>query len=223
MPLFHGRLSFQSFSRRGSMVIGVTTGEQEIIWPTTADLVSFAKTRACIAECADVLLPQPPRNQIAKVWDPAAEIIVRLAAQDAVRVEHVLKDECKSLLILLWRYAHQPHAQDSEQFVQFLLTISESHRGLSADLRSSVKNGAADLPSAPPAVFIAEGFCWVHVPTWRNWLSLPSLTNRLYPLGDIRQGLMLLGFKYQKDVTRGNEGAKVSASLWRGPIDALAE
>jgi hypothetical protein len=222
MPLFHGRLSFRSFSRRGSMVLAATAEDKEIIWPTTADLVSFGRARSCVAECADILLPQPPRNQIAKVWEPAVEIIVRLAAQNAVRVEHVLRAECRDLLILMWRYARQPHATNSEDFVRFLVTISESHRGQSAGVRSR-KDGSIDPPPAPPAVFIAEGFCWVHVPTWRNWLSLPSLTNRLYPLADIRQGLMLLGFEYHKDVTRGHEGESVTASLWRGRVDVLAE
>jgi hypothetical protein len=72
-------------------------------------------------------------------------------------------------------------------------------------------------------VFIAEEYCWVHVPTFRNWISMPALTNRLYPLADIRQGLLLLGFEYQKDVTRGAAGDSESASLWRGPIGVLLE
>jgi hypothetical protein len=45
----------------------------------------------------------------------------------------------------------------------------------------------------------------------------------LYPLADIRQGLLLLGFDYQKDVTRGCDGDSESASLWRGPLDVLLE
>jgi hypothetical protein len=61
------------------------------------------------------------------------------------------------------------------------------------------------------------------MPTFRNWISLSNLTNRLYPFGDIRQGLLLLGFEYQKDVTRGHDKASQSASLWRGPIDVLVE
>jgi hypothetical protein len=223
MDIFHGRLSFRTFSRRGSMVIGVTASGQEIHWTTTADLVSFAKARACIADGADVLLPSPPRGQVSKFWDPAAEMIVKLAAHDAVRLDHVLKAECKDLLILMWRYAGQPKATSNEEFTQFLMDISESHRGQNTAYRPAAKKGDPPPPPPPPAVFIAEGFCWVHVPTWRNWLSLPTLTNRLYPLADIRQGLMLLGFEYEKDVTRRDEGDKFSASLWRGPVDVLGE
>jgi hypothetical protein len=209
MALFHGRLAFQSVSRRGSMIVATTTKNQQIIWPTMADLTSFARARAAIAEGADVLLPQPPKNQVSKIWDPIADMIIRLAARDAIRVEHVLKAECKDLLILMWRYAKQPSASNSKEFMEFLIKISQSVRN-------------RERP-APPCVFTAEQFCWVHVPTFRNWLSLSSLTNRLYPLGDIRQGLLLLGFDYQKDVTRGAAGDSESASLWCGPIDVLME
>jgi hypothetical protein len=199
MTLFHGRLRFQSVCRRGSMIIATTTEKQQIIWPTMTDLTTFAKARAAIAEGADVLLPQPPRNQVAKIWDPAVSMIIRLAARDAIRVEHVFKDECKALLILMWRYAKQPSASSSKQFMDFLIAISQSVRD-------------KERP-APPCVFVAEEHVWVHVPTFRNWLSLAPLTNRLYPLGDIRQGLLLLGFDYQKDVTRGCDGDSESASL----------
>jgi hypothetical protein len=209
MALFYGRLEFQSISRRGSMILASIAGDRQIIFPTMTDLTSFARARAAIAEGADVLLPQPPKNQVSKIWDPAAGLIIRLAAQNAIRVEHVLKAECKDLLILMWRYAKQPTASNSRQFMEFLETI-----------RLSVRDRGQP---APPCVFTAEAFCWVHVPTFRNWISLSSLTNRLYPLADIRQGLLLLGFEYLKDVTRGHDGSEESASLWRGPVDVLLE
>jgi hypothetical protein len=191
------------------MILATTTENQQIIWQTITDLTSFARARAAIADGADVLLRQPGRDKVHEVWDPIADLIIRLAAQDAVRVEHVRKAECKDLLIQMWRYAGQKTASDSKQFMDFLIAISKSVRD-------------REQP-APPCVFIAEGFCWVHVPTFRNTLSLPALTNRLYPLEDIRQGLLLLGFKYQKDLTRGADGDSESASLWRGPIDVLLE
>jgi hypothetical protein len=209
MALFHGRLRFQSMARRGSMILATTTANQQIIWPTMNDLTSFGRARAAIAEGADVLLPQLPRNQVGKIWDPVADMIIRLAARDAIRVEHVLKAECKDLLILMWRYAKQPSAKNSEEFMKYMIKIAESVRD-------------KEQP-APPCVFTAEEYCWVHVPTFRNWISMPALTNRLYPLADIRQGLLLLGFEYQKDVTRGHDGDSESASLWRGPIDVLEE
>jgi hypothetical protein len=191
------------------MILAITAGGQQVIWPTMTDLASFARARAAIAEGADVLLPQPPRNQVARIWDPIADLIIRLSARDAIRVEHVLKAECKDLLILMWRHAKQPSAGDSKAFMRFLLEISQSVRGREQPV--------------PPCVFVAEGYCWVHVPTFRNWISLSSLTNHLYPLSDIRQGLFLLGFEYQKDVTRGHERDSASASLRRGPLDVLVE
>jgi hypothetical protein len=209
LEVFAGRIQFQYISRRGSMILATTVNNQQIIWPATTDLTSFARARAAIAEGADVLLPQPPRNQVSRKWDPAADLIIRLAAQDAIRVEHVLKAECKDLLILMWRYAKQPSAKDSKQFMDYLIAISRSVRD-------------REHP-APPCVFTAEEYCWVHVPTFRNWISMPTLTNRLYPLADIRQGLLLLGFGYLKDVTRGADGDSESASLWRGPVDVLLE
>ena len=79
----------------------------------------------------------------------------------------------------------------------------------------------------PPCVFIAEGFCWVHVPSFRSWLSTPSLTNKLYPLADLRNGLLLLGFEYHENVTRrdgdGDDPDHETACLWRGPLDVLEE
>jgi len=209
MAMFHGRLKFQSVSRRGSMILATTTAEQQIIFATMTDLTTFARARTAIAEGTDVLLPQPPKNQVHEIWDPIAEMIIRLSARDAIRVEHVLKAECKDLLILMWRYAKQPTAADSKAFMDLLIEIGRSVRD-------------PERP-APPCVFTAEGFCWVHVPTFRNTISLPALTNRLYPLADIRQGLLLLGFEYLKDVTRGADGDSESASLWRGPLDVLLD
>ena len=98
-------------------------------------------------------------------------------------------------------------AGDTLMYLEFLIAIRRAVRDKDA--------------APPPCVFCAEGFCWVHVPTLRNWLSLPALTNRLYPLEDIREGLMLLGFDYKKDTTRGSDGETETMSLWRGPMNVL--
>jgi hypothetical protein len=207
--MFHERIRFKSFSRRGSMILATTETGQQIIFPTMQDVTSFARARAAVAEGADVLLPQPPRNQVAAMWDPVAEMIIRLSARDAIRVEHALKAEVKDLLILMWRYAKQPGARNSKEFMDFMIEISQSVRD--------------PARATPPSVFTAEEYCWVHLPSLRQWLSLPALTNRQYPYADIRQGLLLLGFEYQKDVTRGADGDSESASLWRGPLDVLLD
>jgi hypothetical protein len=207
--LFRGSIRFKSFSRRGSMILGVTADDRQICWPTATDLMAFTKARAAILEGADVLLPHPPRNQTSKIWDPVVSMIVRLAAADAVRVETAVQAECRDLLRLMFRYARQPVARSSKDFMEYL-----------AENKKAVRDRDA---VAPPAVFCAEGFCWVHLPTWRNWLSLSTLTNRQYPLDDLRRGLFLLGFSYEKDVERGHDGDSERAALWRGPVDVLEE
>jgi hypothetical protein len=214
MALFHGRIRFQSVSRRGSMILAATAEGQQIIFPTMTDLTSFARARAAIADGADVLLPQPPKAQVHEIWDAAASMIIKLAAQDAIRVEHILKAECKDLLMLMWRFAKQPSAKNSRQFMIILTKIAQAVRGV------RTKDELFEEP-APPCVFIAEEHVWVHVPCFRNWISLPVLTNRLYPLADIRQGLLLLGFEYLKDLTRGADGKEEKASLWCGPLEVL--
>jgi hypothetical protein len=53
------------------------------------------------------------------------------------------------------------------------------------------------------------------------WLSIPALTNRLYPLSDIRNGLLPLGFAYCENLSRGYEGDSETACLWVGPVEVL--
>jgi hypothetical protein len=207
--VFYGKVKFASFARRGSMILGNMTDGRQIVWPMMADLMSFSRSRAIVADGAEVLLAQPPKNHVSATWEPIVGMIIRLASEDARRVEPWIKSECRDLLILMWRHSKQPQAEDSREFMEIMDKILRA-------VRSRDKE-------APPCVFVAEGSCWVHVPTLRNWLSTSALTNHLYPLADIRNGLLLLDFEYVKDVTRGFEGESMSASLWRGPVDALAE
>jgi hypothetical protein len=129
--------------------------------------------------------------------------------RDSVRAEHPLKVEGRDLMRLMWRYAKQPEAEDSADFVRFMVEISET------------VTRSPDKP-APPCVFVAEGFVWVHMATFLNWLSLPRLTNRNHSYGDIQQGLILLGFEYRK-THRGAGGESVNLGLWRGPLETLRD
>jgi hypothetical protein len=52
-------------------------------------------------------------------------------------------------------------------------------------------------------------------------VSLSKFTNKLYPLADIRNGLILLGFEYMENLSRGAEGDSERLCLWRGPVDTL--
>ena len=209
MFVFYGWIQWVSFSQRGPMTLGTTTTGHQVIWPTIADLTSFAKARTMIAEGADILLPHPDKHRVNAIWEPAVRMILQLRARDARKVTHVLNQEVGDLLRQMYRHANTPVAKDSKMFMQYM-----------AALKRYVRD--REQPP-PPCIFVAEEFCWVHVPTLRNCLSLPTLTNRLYPLADIRNGLLLLNFEYVEDITRGHDGDSESLCLWRGPLDVLLE
>ena len=113
-------------------------------------------------------------------WDPAIHLLLQLAAADGQRLEPPLKEEVRDLIRLVWRSAGQPESRDSGEFIEFVRAVAGTRR-----------NPAGAIP---PCVFVAEGHVWIHVPSFRLWLSIPTLTNRLFSLADIRNGLMLLGF-----------------------------
>jgi hypothetical protein len=204
-----GRIQFRAVKRRGPMLIASTVEGVEVIWPTVADLASFHTSRAIIAEATNVFLPTPPQRAIRAQWEPAARILLRLAAADGIMVESALREETRDLLRLMWRQSGQKSAEGGADFIAFIREIQSSRR----DPRGQ----------APPSVFIAEELCWVHVPTLRLWLSTPSFTNKLYPLADIRNGLLLLGFVYCENLTRRWESDSETACLWRGPMEVLSD
>jgi hypothetical protein len=144
-------------------------------------------------------------------------LLLGLASKDEVRVEHVLAEETREILKLFFRQCGEPLAETPDQFVSFMVKISESRRGQRINGEERV----------PPSVFVAAQSVWVHVPSLRQWLSLPSFYNKLFPLSDLRNGLLLLGFKYRENVTRAckKDGAagKVSLCLWEGNLDALID
>src|SRR5262249_42852944 len=110
---------------------------------------------------------------------------------------------------LMWRQSGHKSAEVGADFISFMRAIQSSRR----DPRGE----------PPPSVFIAEECCWVHVPTLRLWLSTPSFTNKVYPLADIRNGLLLLGFVYCENLTRRWETDSETVCLWRGPLQVLVE
>jgi hypothetical protein len=134
--------------------------------------------------------------------------MLALSAEDGMLLEPALKEEIRDLLLLVWRAAGHPAASDSGDFIGFMRAVQDTRRNPS---------GA----TIPPCVFVFEQAAWVHVPSFRLWASIPALTNKLPVLTDVRNGLMLLGFTYFENVTRGFEGDSESACLWRGPIETL--
>jgi hypothetical protein len=218
LAVFSGQIRFKSVRRRGPMTIATTSEGREIVWPTTADLGSFPKSQAIIADATDIFLPAPDYRMIRKNWDAAAALVLKIAAGDRQTLDNPLKEETRDLLRLMWRSCGQPEASaeagadKNARFIGMMRAVLGSHRD---------PNG-----SPPPCVFVAEEYCWVHVPTLRHWLSLTKFTNKLYPLTDIRNGLMLLGFVYRENLTRRCEKPSRDSEtccLWRGPLDVLID
>jgi hypothetical protein len=207
MAVWQGRVQFTSVKRRGPMVIATTTAGVEVVWQSTAELGSFAKSQAVISDASSIWIPTPPHRQIRTQWEPAVSLLLQLSAQDGLRLEPALKEEIRDLLRLVWRAAGQPAAGHSGEFIDFLRTVERTRR-----------NPAGTVP---PCVFLAEDAAWVHVPSFRLWLSIPALTNRLPALTDVRNGLLLLGFTYHENLSRGYEGDSETACLWRGPLEVL--
>jgi hypothetical protein len=205
--VWQGRIQFISVKRRGPMLIATTTGNLEIVWPSTTELGSFAKSQAIISDTTNVWIPTPGQRQIRVQWEPAVTLLLQLAAEDGIRLEPALKEEIRDLVRLMWRAAGQPVAMDSGEFIDYMRAVQHTRR--------------SPAGACPPCVFAAEEQAWIHVPSFRAWLSLPSLTNKLYPLTDVRNGLLLLGFTYCENLSRGHEGESETVCLWRGPLEVL--
>jgi hypothetical protein len=209
LTIFAGRIAFTQAKRHGPMILLTTTHRREIVFPNTAALGSFTTAQACISDGSGIHLPAPPSRFVRSTWDPATGLILRIAEADAISVQPALREETRDLLQLMFRASGQPVAHTSADFIAFMRMLLQSRRD---------PRGEHD---PPPAVFIREESCWAHVPSLRSWLSTPQLTNKLYPLADIRNGLLLLGFAYFENLTRNAEGEKETMCLWRGPLDVL--
>jgi hypothetical protein len=207
LTVWQGRIQFTSVRRRGPMLIATTSSGVDVVWPSTAELGSFSKTQAIVSDSTNIWIPTPGHRQIRAQWEPAIGLLLELAARDGLRLEPALKEEIRDLVRLMWRAAGQPAAKDSGEFMEFMRAVQHTRR-----------NPAGAFP---PCVFAAEEQAWIHVPSFRAWLSLPSLTNRLYPLTEVRNGLLLLGFVYCENLRRGHEGDTETTCLWRGPLDVL--
>jgi hypothetical protein len=203
------------------MLIGSTSDDAEVVWPSTAELGNFSKTQAIISDSTNIWIPTPPPRQIRAQWEPAVSLLLQLSAEDGLRLEPALKEEIRDLLRLVWRAAHQPAAQDSGHFIDFMRAVQRTRRNPRWGLDDIDAPRARPDRELPPCVFIAEGSAWVHVPSFRMWLSIPALTNKQPPLADVRNGLLLLGFTYCENLTRRKDGDSETACLWRGPLEVL--
>jgi hypothetical protein len=207
LAVFGGRLEFTSVRRRGSMIIATTTLGAEIVWPTIADLASFSRSQSIIADHAGVLLPTPPQGSIRRWWEAAAHVLLTLSAADGISLQNPLREETRDLVRLMFEHCGHPVAKSSREFIECVRTTLSARRDPGGN--------------PPPCVFVAEESVWLHMPTFRRWLSIPALTNKLFPLSDLRNGLLLLGFVYCENVTRGFEGDSETVCLWRGALETL--
>lgn len=207
LSVFHGRIEFTAVKRRASMIIATTSAGAEVVWPTAADLATFQRSQGIIADATSILLPTPPHRQIRTQWEAAAHLILKLATADEVTLGSPLKEEIRDLLRTMWRAAGQPCAITSADFIALVRATLRARR----DPRGPI----------PSCVFAAEESVWVHVPSLRAWASIPAITNRIYLLADVRNGLLLLGFTYHENLTRGADGDSETVCLWRGPLDVL--
>jgi hypothetical protein len=222
LTVWRGLIQFVSIRRRGPMIIASTSKGAEVVWPSTAELGNFSKTQAIVSDSANIWIPTPPHRQIRTQWEPAVSLLLQLSAEDSLRLEPALKEEIRGLMRLVWRAADQPVAENSDRFIAFMRAIDCARRnpkwGLDDSIDASRRVSASKFP---PCVFVAEEAAWVHVPTFRLWLSIPALTNHQPPLADVRNGLLLLGFTYCENLTRGKDGDSETACLWRGPLEVL--
>jgi hypothetical protein len=182
-----GRIQFAQVTKRDSMIIATTVKGREVIWPTTSQLANFNTSRGLIGDATGVFLPTPRQSQIRTQWEPVARLLLTLATADEIRMEPVLREETRELVQLMWRRSGESEAKTIEHFIALMREIADSRR----DPRNRYYDphtGQWVTPDPPPSVFLAEGSTWVHLPTMRTWLSVPSFVNKLYPLAELRNG-----------------------------------
>ena len=179
LDIFGGRIQFRFVRRRGPMIIATPARGQEIIWYSIADLTSFSRSQAILAEATHVLIPTPPKAKIRTAWEPAVQLLLELADRDKELADPPLQDEFREMLRSVWERAgspslHKNQEQADELFVD-LLRQSTAH--------------ARDPHAEPPAccVWLAEGFSWVHLPSLLDWLSCPVAKSKHLDWSDARK------------------------------------
>jgi hypothetical protein len=225
LTIWQGRLQFTSIERKGPMLIARTTENAEILWTSTSDLGSFTKSQAVIADCTNILIPTPKKGEIRWQWEQAEHMLLQLAAENATQLELALKEETRDWLRLVFQAASHPHANSHSDFIDYMRAIQKTRRNprWGFEDRGGKQEGrptAAEEP-IPPCVFVAEESVWVHVPSFRSWLSIPALINRMPVLTDVRNGLLLLGFVYHENLCRRDGKDVETLCLWCGPLGVL--
>jgi hypothetical protein len=206
--LFSGRLRFDAIWRRGSNTFArIHNGreQREIRWGCDAELLSFSKSQSVLMG-AGVLIPSPRKGDIRPKWESAVRLILLLADTDRVDTGDAIVLETEERLVRTFNSAGKPVATEERQMAAFM------------DALTNYRRNPASLEAAPPCVFVAEGRAWVHVTTWRAWMSTPQGYNRLYMVRELHDGLAAVGFTSVPDVVRGVDGRRYRLDLWGGDI-----
>jgi hypothetical protein len=206
-----GRIRFIAVERRGPMIIGRFAGvDAEAVWPGMPDLISFSKSQAILAETTQVLLPSPPRRSAKSSWEPAAQLILRLAGAGDMTSTDALRDEFEHIILSTWKRADGPHAWADEMFFQVLRECLEHRRDPQA------------VKPTRTCVWHDSRHCFVHQPSLVEWLSTPAARNKHYDWGEVRKALLLLGFQ-REQVHRSCGNETVNVRLWKGPLELLVD
>jgi hypothetical protein len=208
--IFAGRFQFVSVKCRGPMIVAQFAEAAEAIWPTIRDLMNFASSQAILAEATGIVMRTPKRQTIKSLWEPTAQIILRLAGKDRVMNIHKLRDEFREILPTAWKLAHCPHAVNNEG--EFL------------DLMQQCYTHVRDPKGPPPRCVIWHDGknSYVHQPSLMQWLSTPGGRNKHYDWGDVRNALLLLDF-IPEQIHRSVDNQNAKVRLWRGPLDLLVD
>jgi hypothetical protein len=210
LTLFRGRLEFSWLRRRGTLVQAGFADGGTATWRTAGDLSTFGRSQTAIFEGTGVLLPTPAGRKIRSTWEPVAQLIRRIADQDVVETRPALEEEVEEILRDVWEQAGRPIPADAEK----------PDARLTAILRACHWHKRDPRAENPPecCIWTAEGACWIHSRSLLDWLSTPAGKNRHFPWSDMREALLLLGFRPVL-LHRGTATVRV----WRGPLDVVTD
>jgi hypothetical protein len=151
----------------------------------------------------------PKRQNIKLLWEPTAQLILRLAGKDRIVTTDKLRDEFRDNLKNTWKCAGCPTANDDQAFLKLLQECYAHARD----------------PKGPPArcaIWHDGKSCYIHLLSLSQWLSTPGGGNHGYDWDQIRKALLLLDFVPERaHRSVNNECANVR--LWRGPLDLLVD
>jgi hypothetical protein len=209
LDIFGGLLQFVGVDCRGPMIVARFADGVEAVFHSLTDLTSFARAQVILAQATRVLIPTPARRNIRTDWEPAVQLILRLAGKDQTMNADKLREEFRDILHMAWERAQYPHTADDAAFFA-MLRLCYSHQ--------------RDPKGPPPscAVWHDGKDCYVHQMSLIEWLSTPGGRNRHYDWGDVRNALLLLDF-VPEQVHRSLNKEHAKVRLWRGPLDLLID